>query len=77
MCLWLHTSQKSAKRLGLVSWANRGQELGGLTVASSADLCKSKTKQERLNRNPEKGLINTVLAEQCSNSYSHTLMVGV
>lgn len=47
MCLWLHTSQKSIKRLGLVSWANRGQELGGLTVASSADLCKSKTKQNK------------------------------
>lgn len=32
--------------MGLVSWANHGQELGGLTVASSADLCESKAKKK-------------------------------
>lgn len=44
MCLWIHTSQQTAKWLGLVSWANHGQELGDLTVASSADLCENKAK---------------------------------
>lgn len=37
----------------LVSWANHGQELGDLTVASSADLCESKEKGS--NRKSEKG----------------------
>lgn len=40
----IHTSQQSAKRLGLVSWANHGPEPGDLTAASSADLCESKAK---------------------------------
>lgn len=32
--------------MGLVSWVNRGQGLGGLAEASSADPCKSKTRKK-------------------------------
>lgn len=45
-CLWIHTSQRSTRGLGLVSWVNRGQGLGGLAEASSADPCKSKTRKK-------------------------------
>lgn len=46
MFLLIHTSQRSAKWLRLVSWADHGQELGDLTVASSADLCESIAKKK-------------------------------
>lgn len=76
MCLRVHTSQQTAKRLGLVSWANHGQELGDLTVASSADLCKSKTKKKI--KQKIRGRFNiTQCWRRCGESYSYVLMVSV
>lgn len=46
MFLWIHTSQRNAKWWRLASLADHGQELGDLTVASSADLCEGKAKKK-------------------------------
>lgn len=70
MFLSIPTSQRSAKWLRLVSWADHGQELGDLTVASSADLCESKGKKKDQTEVRER-FNNTQGWQSCGESVIH------